>query len=217
MSRLNIPQWKLLERRSPTLFLSAGVVLLGYAALNGLVAFTDMAYVAVKDVVGPAGFVLGFLGLLGLYPRLVDRSPALARVGAVCVSLGAAAFSVITLQGLAVVAGLESTSGPGILLLLVAVGMIPGYLSFGVATLRAPVDRWTVGLLLLLPAVVFAAMLSQAFVYAAFGVLSETTMRWSAFGISSAQAMAHLIIGYKLKERISQNVREVPSADATIN
>jgi hypothetical protein len=217
MSRLNVPQWKLLERRSPTLFLSAGVLLLGYAALNGLVAFSDMAYVAVEDVVAPAGLVVGFLGLLGLYPGLVDRSPKLARVGAVCVGLGGAAVAVITVQGLAVLAGLELTSAPGILLLLVALGMIPGYLSFGVATRRASGDRRTVGLFLLLPAVVFAAMLSQPFVYAAFGVLSETTMAWSNFGISSAQAVAHLLIGYKLRERMSQNVREVQFADATAN
>jgi hypothetical protein len=217
MSRLDIAQWELLERRSPELFLSAGVLLFGYAALNGLVAFTDMAYVAVEDVVAPAGLVLGLLGLLGVYPGLVDRSPKLARIGAVCAGLGALAFSVITLQGLAVLVGFESTSAPGILLLLGVVGMIPGYLSFGVATLRVSVDRRTVGLVLLLPAVVFAAMLLQPFVYAAFGVLSETTMAWSNFGISSAQAVAHLAIGYKLRGRISQNVQEAPFADATVN
>lgn len=217
MNRLNIAQWESLERRSPRLFLLAGILLLGYAALNGLVAFTDMAYVAVEDVVAPAGLVLGFLGLLGLYPGLVDQNPTLAKIGAVCVSLGAAGFSVITLQGLAVLAGLEATSVPGILLLVGAVGMIPGYLSFGVATVRASVDRRTVGLLLLLPAVVFAAMLSQPFVYAGFGVLSETTMAWSNFGISSAQAVAHLAIGYKLRGRISQNVQEAPFTDAAVN
>lgn len=217
MCRHDITQWELLERRSPTLFLSAGVLLLGYATLNGLVAFTDMAYVTVEDVVGPAGFVLGFLGLFGLYPGLVDRSPKLAKIGAICVGLGAAGFSVITVQGIAVLAGLESTSVPGILLLLVAVGMIPGYLSFGVVTLRGSAGGRTLGLFLFVPAVVFAAMLSQPFVYAAFGVFSETTMAWSNFGISSSQALAHLAIGYKLRGRMSQTVREVPSADATVS
>lgn len=216
MGRLNIPQWELLERRSPTLFLSAGILLLGYAALNGLVAFTDMAYVTIEDVVGPAGFVLGFVGLLGLYPGLVDRNPTLARVGAVCASLGAAGFSVITLHGLAVLAGVESTSVPGILLLLVAIGMIPGYVSFGVVTRRSSVAGRTVGLLLFLPAVVFAAMLSQPFVYAHFGMFSETTMAWSNFGISSSQALAHLAIGYKLLVMRSPDELYSPSADVTV-
>lgn len=215
MGRLNIPRWGLLERWSPTLFLSAGVLLVGYAALNGIVAFTDMAYVTVENVVGPAGFVLGFVGLLGLYPELVDRSPTLARAGAICVSLGAVGFSVITMQGLAVLAGLESTSAPGLLLLLVAVGMIPGYLSFGVATSRSSAGVRTVGLLLFLPAVVFAGMLSQPFVYAELGLLSETSMAWSNFGISCVQAMAHLAIGYELWSRTTQIPSNVSFSDVT--
>jgi hypothetical protein len=217
MGRLDIPQWELLERRSPTLFLSAGVLLLGYAALNGLVAFTDMAYVTMEDIVGPAGFVLGFLGLLGLYPGLVDRSPKLARVGAVCASLGVAGFSVIAVHGLTVLAGVESTNLPGFLLLLVAIGMIPGYLSFGVVARRSSVGGRTVSLLLFLPAVVFAAMLSQPFVYAYFGMFSETTMAWSNFGISSSQALAHLAIGYKFRVMRSPNELDSPSADATVS
>ena len=213
----NSTVWATLERRSPTLFLSAGVLLLGYAGLNGIVAFTDMAYTTVEDIIGPAGFVLGFLGLLGLYPELVDRNPTLAKIGAVCVSLGVAAFSMITVQGLAVLAGLESTSVPGILLLLIAIGMIPGYLVFGVVTRGASVGGRTVGLLLFLPAAVFAAMLSQPFVYAHFGMFSETTMAWSNFGISSSQALAHLAIGYKLRVMRFPDELDSPSTDATVS
>lgn len=217
MNRLTVPEWDSLERRTPALFLSAGVLLLGYAALNGVIAFTDMAPVSVTDVVGPAGFGLGFVGLLGLYSGLADRTPALARIGAVCASLGAAGFAVITLQGLAVIAGVESTSVPGILLLAVTIGMIPGYLSFGVATLRGSVEGRPVGLLLVVPAVVFAAMLSQPFVYAQFGLLSETTMAVSNFGISSAQALAHLAIGYTLRRKLSRKARNVPLADMPVS
>jgi hypothetical protein len=42
------------------------------------------------------GYVIGFLGLLGLYPTLADRRPWLARAGAVAAILGVVAFSVFT-------------------------------------------------------------------------------------------------------------------------
>lgn len=209
MGWFDVPQSGSLERRAPTLFLAAGLLLIGYTALNGIYALTDMTQVVVKYVVGPAGFVLGFIGLLGLYPGLVDRSRTLARIGAVCVGLGAV--------GLAVIAGLEATSNPDILLLFVAVGMILGYLSFGVAILRASAGGRPIGLLLFMPAVVFTAMLSQPLVYAGLGILPETPMAWSNFGISSAQAIAYLLLGYTLRGRITQNARDVRFADATVN
>lgn len=216
MSLINTRQWEVLERWSPTLFLLAGVLLVGYAVLNGIAAFTDTAYVAVEDVVGPGGLVLGFLGALGLYRRLAGRTPRLARAGAYCISLGVVGFSGITLQGFAVIAGLGSTSAPGILLLLVAVGMIPGYLSFGLASLRADAHFRTLSPLLCVPAVVFAAMLSQPFVYGQLGLFSETTMAWSNFVISSGQAVAHLVIGYELRVTVSPEEREAPATDVTV-
>ncbi len=216
MGRITILQWESLERRSPTLFLAAGALLVGYAALTGLVAATGVAETPVENVLGPAGLGLGLLGLLGLYPGLVDRSPRLARVGAACAGLGAASFAVITAQGVAVLAGVEPPGLPGVLLLLIAVGMIPGYLSIGVATRRVAGGGRPVGLLLLIPGVVFAAMLSQPFVYGALGILSEATMAWSNFGISSAQAVAHLAIGYALRGRVARDARTVPAADATV-
>jgi hypothetical protein len=54
------------------LFLVAGVLLIGYAALNGVGAFTDMtAY----PVLFQFGYLIGFLGLLGVCHALADRSP----------------------------------------------------------------------------------------------------------------------------------------------
>lgn len=216
MATANEGRWEILGRGSPTLYLVAGMLLVGYAALNGIAAFTDVAYVAVEDVVGPAGLLLGFVGLIGLYPEFADRSPVLARIGAVCVSLGAVGFSIITVFGLAALAGVQSGSVPVIMLLLVAVGMIPGYLSFSLASLRAR-EQLRVGALLLVPAVVFTAMLSQPFVYGAVGLFSETTMAWSNFAISSGQAGAHLAIAYALRVGGSADEREAPSAGVPLS
>lgn len=217
MRQGNVRQPNSPDRWSPKLFLLAGVLLLGYAALNGIAAFTDTSYVTVEDVVGPGGFVLGFLGALGLYRSLTERSPRLARTGVCCVSLGAVGFSVITLQGLAVIAGLGSGGTHGILLILVTIGMIPGYLSFAVASLRADVYARGVGLLLFVPAVVYAAMLSQALLFVQFGRFSQPTMAWSAFAISSTQAAAHLSIWYTLRGGVSPDEGASRSTDVTVS
>jgi protein-S-isoprenylcysteine O-methyltransferase Ste14 len=85
--------WRSLERWSATLFLIAGGVLIVYAALTGLEAFLD---ITVEQKGLEVGHVIGFLGLLGLYPTLADRRPWLARAGAVAAILGVVAFSVFT-------------------------------------------------------------------------------------------------------------------------
>lgn len=213
MIRASSGLWTSLERRSPTLFLVAGALLVGYAALNGIAAFGDAAYVTVEDVVGPAGLATGFVGLLGLYPTLANGSPRLAAAGAACGALGAVGFSAIILEGLAALAGFELPGWTAVFVLLATLGMLAGYLPMGLAALRADARSRTVGLLLPVPAVVFAAMLSQAILFARFGLFSEATMAWSAFAISSGQALAHLAIGHTLRTDRSVIGREVPSAD----
>lgn len=202
-----------IERRSPILFLVAGSLLVGYALLNGIAAFTDVAYETVEDVVGPAGLLLGLVSLLGLYPGLADRSPVAARVGALCAALGALSFSAITVQGLAVLAGMEPSGWLAFSILPATIGMIGGYLSFGVACFRTGGRSRTVGVLLVVPATVFAAMLSQAVLFVQFGLFSETVMTWSAVAISGGQALAHLAIGYALRTRVRSTERGVRSGD----
>lgn len=188
--------------------------MIGYAALNGVAAATDVAYEPVEDVVGPAGFALGFVGLVGLYPGLAERSCKLARTGAVCAALGAVGFSAIALGGLVQIAGAEPPGWLTSFVLLAAIGMITGYLSSGVASLRVDDRSRTVGILLLLPAGVFAVMLSQAVLFVRFGVFSETTMAWSAVAISGGQAVAHLAIGYTLRTGTVPADEEIRPGDA---
>lgn len=204
-----------LRRRSPTLFLLGGILLVGYAALNGLIAFTGQGFVLVEDVIAPAGFLLGFIGALGLYGELADDNPLLSRFGVLCLLIGITGFSLITAHGVAVLAGLSVGSLPIVMLLLVAVGMIPGYLAFGIASLRNAGQPQMIGLLLLLPAVVFATMLTQPFVYSELGIFTETTMAWSNFAISSGQALAHLAIAYSLRGHLPRTLAASPSPDGT--
>lgn len=210
MSRVTSPHWTRLERWSSSAFLAAGGLLTVYAALNGLAAFTDTAYLMLEDVVGPGGFVFGFIGLLGLYPALSDRCPRLARAAALFVTLGAVGFSAITVSNIGELVGIGSGSSAAwfpVAMGMVIVGMALGYLSFGVTSLRAGVHPRLVGLLLLLPSLVFTVMA----IGGATGIATAT----GAFLISSAQAVIHLSIWRMLPEGVTAGVPTSGSADVT--
>lgn len=200
--------WESLQRWTPWLYLAAGAVLSAYAALNGLLAFTD---VSVEADVFQAGYVLGFLGLLGLYPRLADRSPWLARIGGSTALLGLVAFSVFTANRLAELGGLASGNPPGwaIFTAMAAAGFVVGYLAVGAAALRTGAYPRIVGLLLLLPAIIIVLM----FATMATGLVSPE----SVFVVSAGQAMTHLAIGATLEvESDSPERKEAESTqDAT--
>jgi hypothetical protein len=210
MEGVTTSQWRSLERWSPTAFLVAGGILVVYATFNGLAAFTDTVYPLVENVVGPGGFVLGFLGLLGLYPRLADRRPRQAKAAVVFASLGAVGFSVITVSNIGRLAGVvpnEPLPWFPLLLGMVAVGMVLGYLSFGVISLRADVYPRFAGPLLLLPALIFSVM--------AVGGLTGAATPTGAFFVSSAQAAVHLSIWHTLRKGISSDEHQIQSAEMT--
>lgn len=184
------PQLRALERWRPSLFLAAGGILVFYAAFNGLWAFTDM----VPEVNGlEIGYVLGFLGLLGMYPTLADRSPWTVRLGAVAAVCGVVAISFISANSLAQLSGLITGTLPGwsVLRFLPLVGFVFGYLLFGVAALRSDVYPKSVGVLVSIPGLIVVLML----VHIVVGYASAET----AFVISAGEALAHLAIGASLK------------------
>lgn len=197
------PNWKRLEARSGTLFLVAGAVVLVYAGLHGVEAATDLV---LEPNPFEFGYVLGFLGLLGLYPRLADDTPWLARVGAVAAVFGIMGLSAFTVVHLAELAGVVPPGGPawfGIFIPFALTGFTVGYLSIGLASLRAAVHTRTVGLLLLAPGIIVVVMAVQ--------ILAGWTSQLQAFVISAGQAMAHLAIGATLKASLDADPEEASS------
>lgn len=196
--------WKVVERWSPRLYLIAGAVLAVYATLNGVVALTDMA---IEPNVFQAGYIAGFLGLLGLYPGLADQRPLLARAGAGAAALGVIAFSVFTASHLAELVGIASGNPPGwgAFAIMAAIGFVVGYLAVGIVVIQAEVYSRAVGLLLLLPGVIIILMFASM----ATGVASPG----SVFVVSAGQAMTHLAIGSTLKgETASADGKEAESS-----
>lgn len=182
-----------LERWSPTLFLISGVLLIVYATAQGLWAFTD---VMPKNHGFEIGYTLGFLGLLGLYPRVARRSPLLARVGALAAASGVLAIAYVSLNDYVHITGLMEGDLPGWQLLRMTplIGFIIGYLAFGIASLRSHVYSLRLGLLLLLPGVITILMLAS--ILTGHPILSRFQ---TVFVVSAGEAMAHVAIGTTLR------------------
>lgn len=185
-----------LEGKAPRLFLVAGGLFVVFAAIMGYEAFVDSSVNFADnqaDVFGPAGFVFGFLGLLGLYPTLADRSPTLTRAGAVAAAIGIVGGSVIAAGVLGELIGVltEPPAWATVLSLGILVGVVPGYLSFGLASLRVDEVSRRTGLFLLVPIAVLVTMLSGA----VHAVVGDAVAR---FVLASGQAISHLAIGISL-------------------
>lgn len=208
MRRVNAQHWKRLEALSGTLFLAAGALVVIYSALHGIEAATD---VILEPNPFEFGYVLGFLGLLGLYPTVVEESPWMARVGAVAAVLGMIGLSAFTVLHLGELAGLIEPGRPDWITVFIPfplAGFVIGYLSMGSAVLLGS-DRYrTLGLLLLAPGLIVVVMLIQIFM--------GWTSQLQAFVISAGEAMAHLAIGATLQMDTRQGKRERPSREAEV-
>lgn len=195
-----------IEGRTATLFLVAGGLLAVFAALWGVEAFTQRA--APQDIFGPAGLAVAFLGLLGLYPSIADRSPWLARVGAVTATIGVVGATVTSGWYVGVAGGVFPTEPPAYIAAFAIGILVGGFLafpSFGAATLRSDAHSRTLGLLLLAPPVILGTMTVAVAVTGGPAIVG--------FIAGSAQAIAHLSIGYALRVENARSSRTTSTAD----
>lgn len=204
-------QWELLEEKRSILFLVAGVVLIVYVALLGYQAFIDSSmnfHDNEAAVVGPAGFLLGALGLLGFYPTLAGRSPKLAGAGAVFAVLGILGWFVITATGLANLMGVSSPEWLQVLGLGAFLEMLVGFPLVGIASLRTDIYSQILSSLLLAPAIIFAAMIVSGALTGGSGP--------GAVLVSSGLTLVHLGIGYHLRTWESATIRGEAPSDMTV-
>ena len=200
-----INHWNSLERWSPTLFLIGGVLVIGHAAIRGVEAFTDLA--PPPDVFGPLGYLLVFLGLLGLCRTLLEQTPKMARLYTAVTAITLVGWIVILAVTLAEVAGLlslQSSILPGGFYIVHILMVVLTYVMVGVSSLHAGVHSRTTGFLLLLPALLFAALMVGSAVSGTFAI--------GSFVIGTAQALAHLAIGEVLRAS-SLDGSQTPSGD----
>lgn len=182
-----------LERWTPMLFVVGGVIVIGFAALEAVASFTDTSYPRVRNVL-TIGYVLGFVGLVGLYPAFADRHPWLARAGAASGALGAAGFTLNVIVSLGQLAGLVAGGTPswvlGVVVLTVSLGMLVGYLSFAIASYRTPEYSQTLAILLAVPGVIYAVI---------FVGTVTVGVDQLAFVLSTGEALGIIGVGLRLR------------------
>jgi hypothetical protein len=198
--------WEWLERRSATLFLAGGVLLVLFAASLAAAGLLDVE--TPESLFAGAGLTLAFLGLLGLYPGLADRSRWPARVGAVLAALGVVSFLAVFVANVAHLAGVVASPSVGLLGALNVVALLLGFPLTGLAVLRSAAHSRTLGLLVSAPGVIFAGNVVRLAVGGPVGAAEVAAV------FALAQALTMLGIGYALRTGGIPGDRPEPTADA---
>ena len=102
MSTNDTGLWESLERRRSTAFLIGGLMFAVDAAIvAAVIGPLGEQYMLLGQAFVAAGWTAGFVGLLGVFPGLADRSRRLAQAGAVLVGIGLLVFVSMGIASLA--------------------------------------------------------------------------------------------------------------------
>lgn len=196
-----------LERWSPKLYLVAGTVLILFPTNTALKTYTGTSYAVVGEIVAPAAFLLGVLGLLGLYPALAGRAPRLSRAAGGVAAVCAANWGVIVLKNAGQTLGMLPEMGP----LRIATGMIAfvtvvlSYGLFGVAGVRTGAYQPWVRRLMLLEAAVMLHVI----------IILFAPISIPLYLLEIVHVITHLGIGITLWTNGMPSDRADPAVDAT--
>jgi len=208
MDRATASRWESIGRWCPELILVGGGLLVGHAALLGVRAVSKLA--TPPDVFGPTGHLVALVGLFGLYPALVGRTPRVARVGSAVAAVAVAGWGAMTVARSLAIVGVVSSTGdvlPGAFPVLVFGSTILTYGLFGVATVRVDDSPRVVGALVLAPAALIVVALVKA------AVTGVTAL--DGLVIGGGLALSVLALGYTLRTRDRPVDRAVPAGDVT--
>lgn len=145
-----------LEANAANLFLLGGALYAVLVANRILATYTGTSFPQATVFATVAGILIP-LGLLGLYPALVERRPYLSPVAAAVAVVPILAWSLVLVGNVLDATGVL-TEAPGPLGLTPFVAMITFHLAFalhGVTVLLADVNPKAVGVLMLVTAIVF--------------------------------------------------------------
>ena len=202
-----------LEQWSSTAFFLGGGLLLASPAHIVLELFMDIPLPSwlVALFILP-GLMATLVGLLGLYPLLVDRAPILALAGGVVAGITGTILAVIfgwIIGGafLSAVLGVVVGTPPAVLFMLLALTMTLGFVLFGVATLRSSSLTRSFGLLLLSFAAPWFVVLATTLVY------GSSFPDWLTLAIYGPIPFIMMATAYTLRMKSVATGREDVSAD----
>lgn len=186
------------DGRSHILFLCAGGLMIVFAVNTYLKTFTGTSYPVIQGVVAPAGFLIGVVGLFGLYAGLADRSHAIARVGGVVTAVAAVGWIAVIVASLAL--GGEPGGPLAAVPIVTIASMIIAFALFGVISIRFGDYSRVVGVLLLVESVMFLLVIA--------GV--------PGYLIDTGHVLAYLGIGMTLRTRVIPSDGAEPTPDSTV-
>lgn len=197
-----------LERRGPTLIIVAGILTAITASLSALGIVSDVTTDPFELSIAPFAFLLLFVGVVGMYPNLVERTPRLTRAGAGLGVLALVFAPVLGIVALADLTGLLPGDIPVWALGLHLLGRLVGLIAlilFSAAVLRTDAYSRRVGFLLLGP----ATIMLLSFVHIGIGA-----PQWSAPPLVAANGLLMLALGYVLRTDSTTTERARSPTDA---
>ena len=215
MSTLTNDVWESLETWRVKAFFASGVMFVVAAALTvaSIVGGAERLSLMVGEAFIGAGWLGGVIGLLGLYSGLADRHRWFVRAGAAFAVIGAVTFVVLAIASLIAYfqgGGVGDLPVPFIFLFPgLVIGSLLAFLSFSVASLRSDVHSRTLGILLLVPALIF--LINFFIVPMAFGVGPNPPE--VIFVVQSGLVLVMLALGYVLRTENMPTVGAEPAAE----
>lgn len=208
MVNVSTSPWESLEKWSAVTFLIAGILLLIGTAAVALEWLAGMEGLSESPLAFASflGFVVTYIGLLGLYPRLADQTPRLARAAT---GLLLIPVLVILIDLVAVILGFTPpfAGTPAIAaFLLFALGVA----LLGVASLLTEAPSPAVGYSLLLFSVATFVLLGDGLLNG-FPTSDPVTV-----GTTGLMVIAVLAIGYLLRTEPEPTDREEPAPETTV-
>lgn len=194
MSIVSMHQWKSLEQWRAPAFLVGGGIFVVDAALLAVHLASGTEPAAFGQALVGASWTVAFVGLLGFYPSLADEGEWLPRVGAVFAGIGGITMAAMAATMAGYATGLLSGEPRAVTMYFlpgVFLGIVLGFGSFAVVSLRTTVYTRSIGLLFLLLPITFLFNLGTG--VSGFNPLAKVA------GVVVVLALTMLAIGYQIR------------------
>lgn len=194
MSVMGTQRWESLEQWRAMAFMVGGAIFVVDTALLVVQMSAGTGPSAFGQALVGASWTAAFIGLLGFYPSLVHRSRWLARAGAVFAVVGVITMAAMAATMFGYATDILSGDPGGVTMYFlpgVFLGVVLGFGSFGVASLRSSMYARSVSLLLLLLPLTFLFNIGSAM--AGFNPLAKI------LGVVAVLTLTMLAIGYLLR------------------
>ncbi len=190
-----------LEQLRARAFLFSGVIFIPKVIIVASHIFMDAElFAALERVFISVAWTAAFIGLIGFYPSLEDKSRWLARIGALFAFIGGVTMTVMALTSIGYFTSLIKGGVSDVLIYFIPGvfgGIVLGFGSFGIATLKTNIYSRSIGFLFLLLPLTFLFNLASGF--SEFRSFTGIDPDIRSLGVNSILMLTMLAIGYLVR------------------